>query len=470
MKKTTCFLGILCLLLTFASCDNQATKPTNPTPTNESMMNVSVGDIIKFGAYEQDNNLSNGKEEIEWIVLDVKDGKALIISKYGLDCQPYHATLTDITWETCTLRNWLNTTFYGTAFNTNQQSVIASTTLANEDNPFYETEGGNNTADKVFLLSISEAKQYFASDAARSMTATVYAKAQGAAYEASDRSYWWLRSPGGPSNSAAYVYDVGLVHLGGLGVIFDYFAVRPALWIDLIGTPVLTPMETSKPTATSTRIPVKTATPTATQRPNQIVSSNLAVGDIVKFGFYEQDNNQSNGQEEIEWIVLDKKDGKALLISKYGLDCQPYNTTFTDVTWETCTLRNWLNTTFYTSAFNANQQSKIVAATITNEDNPDYGTEGGNYTTDKVFLLSISEANQYFTSADARILTATAYAEVQGAYADIDGSYWWLRSPGRNSDYATSVDFVGWVDSSSSYFVDSVSIAVRPALWFDLES
>ena len=67
------------------------------------LTNVSVGSIIKFGFYEQDNNSSNGKEEIEWKVLAVDGNKALVISQYALDYQKYNSTYTPITWEECTL-------------------------------------------------------------------------------------------------------------------------------------------------------------------------------------------------------------------------------------------------------------------------------------------------------------------------------------------------------------------------------
>ncbi|MBP3696995.1 MAG: hypothetical protein J6J45_05560, partial [Clostridia bacterium] len=69
---------------------------------------TQVGDYITFGSYEQDNDLSNGKEPIEWLVLDKQDGKVLVISKYALDAKPYNDEYVDVTWETCTLRSWLN--------------------------------------------------------------------------------------------------------------------------------------------------------------------------------------------------------------------------------------------------------------------------------------------------------------------------------------------------------------------------
>ena len=196
---------------------------------------------------------------------------------------------------------------------------------------------------------------------------------------------------------------------------------------------------------------------------------NLQVGDTIAYGTYEQDNNTSNGREAIEWIVLDKKDGKALLISKYALDCQRYNTSEKYVTWETCALRSWLNSTFYTTAFNVNQQSMIASTTLTNPDNPSRGTEGGNNTTDKVFLLSIGDTNQYFSTDSARKCTATAYVKAQGAYEYNNSSYWWLRSPGHDSDYAVYVNNYGSVDYGGLY-VGIDHIAVRPALWINLES
>ena len=183
------------------------------------------------------------------------------------------------------------------------------------------------------------------------------------------------------------------------------------------------------------------------------------------FGTYEQDNNFTNGKEKIEWIVLDKKDGKALIISKYVLDCQPYNTQNNKVTWETCTLRNWLNTTFYTSAFKTNQQSMIATTTLKNEDNPSYGTEGGSSTADKIFLLSIEEAQLYFSGNSKRKTVGTPYAADQSSYS----SNWWLRSPGDYTNFAAIVN----IDGSVNYFghrVNHGTYAVRPALWINLES
>ncbi|HQC54912.1 MAG TPA: DUF6273 domain-containing protein, partial [Clostridia bacterium] len=143
------------------------------------LTNVNVGSTIKFGFYEQDNNTSNGKEEIEWKVLAVDGNKALVISQYALDCQKYNSTYTDTTWEKCSLRTWLNGTFYNAAFGSDHQKMIASSTVTADKNPSYSTSPGNNTTDKVFLLSITEVNKYFSSDSARQCQGTAYCYAQG---------------------------------------------------------------------------------------------------------------------------------------------------------------------------------------------------------------------------------------------------------------------------------------------------
>lgn len=200
----------------------------------EKLKIAKVGDYVAFGAYEQDNNTSNGKEDIEWLVLEVKDGKALVISKYALDCKPYNASYTDVTWETCTLRKWLNKEFINAAFSADEKAMIPTVTVPADKNPDYSTNPGNATQDQVFLLSIAEANKYCSSDSARRCEPTDYAVANGAWESDSGNCWWWLRSPGYVQNFAAIVYDCGDVNF------YDYYylsindiAVRPALWIDL---------------------------------------------------------------------------------------------------------------------------------------------------------------------------------------------------------------------------------------------
>ena len=189
---------------------------------------MKKGDIIKFGNYPQDINGS--KSPIEWLVLDVNENEVLLISRYGLDCKQYHKEYVDITWEDCDLRKWLNNDFIKSAFSEEEAKKIKVSELKNEDNLEYETGGGNNTKDRIFCLSITEAEQYFRSDNERQCKPTVYARKQGV-YDENDCCYWWLRSPGYGQHLAANVGADGALYLGGNYVSYGSFAVRPALRI-----------------------------------------------------------------------------------------------------------------------------------------------------------------------------------------------------------------------------------------------
>ena len=198
--------------------------------TVASVQQYKVGDIIKFGSYVQDYGW---KDPIEWQVLDIHDGKALVISKYGIDYKPYDTRYTDVTWETCTLRKWLNDIFMHFAFSKSERARILSVRVPADKNPKYSTNPGNATQDQIFLLSISEAQKYFGDSPARKCKPTAFAKSNGAWSSSEGNCCWWLRSPGRSQNNAAYVNDDGdLFEFGNL-VYRAYFPVRPALWIDL---------------------------------------------------------------------------------------------------------------------------------------------------------------------------------------------------------------------------------------------
>lgn len=196
-----------------------------------------VGSLIKYGKYEQDNDSSNGIEDIEWIILAKDDNKMLVISDKAIDCKPYHSSYGNTTWEECSLRRWLNDTFVNEAFTTEEQEKILTTNVTADANPDYDTDAGNDTEDKVFLLSIEEANRYFKYDSERQCVSTEYAKANGAyTYENDGASncFWWLRSQGGYSNkSASVVNSDGTVSKYGNAVDDNRDCVRPAMWISL---------------------------------------------------------------------------------------------------------------------------------------------------------------------------------------------------------------------------------------------
>ena len=225
-----------------AQTEEETEASEKPAPTSESkqaaLRKVKAGDIIVFGSYEQDNNASNGKEDIEWLVLEKKDDCMLVISRYALDCQQYNTFYTSVTWETCSLRKWLNETFINNAFSSDEQAIIRDTKVTADKNPVYDTHPGNDTTDKVFLLSITEVNKYFSNDEARKCVPTDYVIAQ-KPWTRNDNSsgrvtcWWWLRSPGINLFGATSVDPAGAIYIHGSGVNGANGTVRPAMWIDL---------------------------------------------------------------------------------------------------------------------------------------------------------------------------------------------------------------------------------------------
>ena len=192
--------------------------------------------------------------------------------------------------------------------------------------------------------------------------------------------------------------------------------------------------------------------------------------ELVTFGRYEQDNISVNGPDAIEWIVLNRQGSKALLLSRYALDCQPYNTRNRKVTWETCTLRKWLNETFLNEAFSPEEQEKILTVTVS-ADKARYSADPGNATQDRIFLLSCAEANQFFASDPERICAPTAYALAQGLSVwgwNDNGCEWLLRTPTETRRETMFVGSDGYIFSFSGYSVKDADHGIRPALWVDL--
>jgi hypothetical protein len=190
----------------------------------------------------------------------------------------------------------------------------------------------------------------------------------------------------------------------------------------------------------------------------------------IKFGNYFINDNKT--KEPIEWRVLKVSNNKALLITKDAIDCKSYNNEFEDITWENCTLRQWLNNEFINQAFSKEEQNKIVLTNISNPNNPEYGTWGGNDTKDKIFLLSIDEVKKYFKDIEDRKCKPTNYAKQQGAWANYGPRYlgncrWWLRSPGGYQDCVAFVNFEGYI-SDNDGIVRRHDTAVRPALYINL--
>lgn len=220
------------------------------------------------------------------------------------------------------------------------------------------------------------------------------------------------------------------------------------------------------------------------------LDAKFSVGNYVTFGTYPQTSSGTDSTP-IEWLVIARDGPKALLISRYALDAQPYNTRCVDMTWEKCSLRKWLNGTFMNKAFSRTEQSAILLTNVDNSSSQVYVDwwvkSDSNNTQDKIFLLSFAEAwrycnakydmyysSKYGENTKPRV-EPTAYAIKNGALTDsdcktVDGKaagWWWLRSPGYNQRCAAQVCPSGALNCDD---VDNTLSSVRPALWVNLDS
>lgn len=380
------------------------------------------GDIIEFGNYYGNT---------EWIVLKREGDILTLLSKDCINQKPYNTEYEDVTWETCSLRKWLNEEYINEAFDGIEQQLIEETTIQNADNSECETEGGHDTKDKIFLLSLEEAEELFTDEDSR--TAEYFGDTKGC--------WWWLRSPGAFSYCAATVGSFGTVNCIGLDVDHECGAIRPAFQLNLSN---LTNLELKSNLIGTNR----------KQRDvNQelVKIQNASVGEWVEYGSY---------LGTTTWIVLKKEEGKALLLAKDAVRYGPYNNEYEyeDNTWENCSLRTWLNDTYLNCAFNEEEREQIEKTDVKNVDNPENGTEGGADTEDRVFLLSIEEVEEYFNNDESRQATNT----------DGEDCWWWLRSPGITTGLAVGVNSDGSV-SYGGTLVDNSYGAVRPALWVNLD-
>ncbi len=428
---------------------------------------VQVGQSLFYGHYP--NNTDDSL--IEWLVLDVDrtNHKALLVSRRALDCRSYNDTDGDTTWENCSLRAWLNSAFISEAFTSREQTAVLDTMVDNGPSQCggeWETVGGNDTRDRLFLLSCSEVLAYFGTDRDRICEPTEYAVRQGSLSGMdTDAVFWYLRSPGLYQNNTACVDRGGTITYN---KSVESFSIRPAMWVrldesDMDIQPVIDP-------------------------------AGIAARDIIPFGHYPQ---TASGMDRtpIEWLVLetDPEGHKALLLSLFGLDAKPYHEEYGNVSWEKCSLRAWLNSEFFREAFSAAEQEAVLFTEVGNGENQGYdweslgktNTDGGNDTRDRVFLLSFREAGRYFgveysgiegsaeNTASRMLLTPYAlardafYNKTEALTERRSTGRWWLRSPGMDRSDAAFVEFNG---SMLSFHVDESSISVRPAIWIDLES
>jgi hypothetical protein len=384
--------AVLCLSFLIPVCS--AGSHESPKEAVE-LTKASLGDIVVFG-------------DIRWYVIAKTETGCTLLSEKPVIKMPFNEAgyQTIDTWDKSTLRAWLNEKFYNT-FTEEEKALIEKTHNINSDNKEYGTPGGDDTDDYIFLLSVDEAN---ALDSKVLRCGYWYDM---------DNQWWWLRSPGVNDSYAAYVGNNSdgknrIDSYGDVGSNF-YGAVRPALNLHFADGIVSEGIN---------RTP-------AEEEKELTAIADSEVGDVVAFGRY-------------TWYVTDKTDGICTLLCQGMAANKAYNDKRTDITWENCSLRRWLNEDFYNSKFSEGEKAAIVTThnTFTEDDSP-YEMDCGNDTDDKVYLFTYTESKT--VSDDVREC----------------GIEWWLRSPGKRQDRAVYI--LGRSANLMGCEAD-LSVGVRPAI------
>lgn len=202
-----------------------------------SWHNAKRGEIIEFGRYPF--GAGGEVQPIRWVVLGRSDCGLLALALYGLDVRSYHVKEDNITWQDCDLRRWLNADFCRCAFSEDELARIAETEVYNDDNEEFETYGGEDTRDRLFVLSVYEFDEFCAGEEYAAAQPTPYARRILEKYGDSETEeqdaggWWWLRTPGSEEDFAMEVGGFGEVGAEGTPVQWSGGLVRPALQLKL---------------------------------------------------------------------------------------------------------------------------------------------------------------------------------------------------------------------------------------------
>lgn len=225
---------------------------------NEINWDLNNDVIINGSKYHKTENNYFKYEPIKWRVLHYENSEAFLLADAILDSQPYHSENEEIDWEKSSIRAWLNNEFINKAFSNEENKAINTVELINKDNFKYGTQGGKNTSDKLFLLSLSEvdeteeSKEYgFWDKKTRKCKNDNFSE---------ETYFWWLRSPGNSSHDAAGVYYYGWVFGYGYDVQEPAGGIRPALYLNLSSSDLFSYARTISSEGTEDAVPYNTKT------------------------------------------------------------------------------------------------------------------------------------------------------------------------------------------------------------------
>ena len=442
-----CAVGIVVVFSMFI--DRLPPPPPPPTPTPEattfptSSPGPQVGDHIFLGHFEQDGDLGNGPEPIEWQVLAVDGGKVLALSKYGLEYRAYHSNGNN-SWRQSELREYLAGEFYDSAFNMREKLKI--------EKAIKENKG----LDPVFCLSEDEVYAFFPNETpadwkTRICEPTVFAIENHVVPEDHDSGAWWLRTPG-ENGKVVCVRGINPTNqengaLPGAVLGSGYYAngsnvlVRPAIWFSI----------------------------------NLDSGDFPEVGEVVEFGAFLQSKSASDewNRDAIRWIVLSRDDKTALLLSESGLTYKQISADDQTIRlpWEQTDLYIWL-----TEVFCDDYRNNREGAFTEEERKVILQSAGKEF---EVSILSKDEAEKFFADPKERICKPTAYAGYicennpasdggQQPTPKYTGDHWWLCSNGTDHCSFMTVDNNGNIKINGTQ-QDYSGIMVRPAIWISIE-
>ena len=449
---------MLSCIFIFVSCGKGAAKKEilDTASTDASMLNDPLASfkIVKFGKYEQDGNTNNGKEDIEWLVIDENDDRKLLLSKYVLDAVPYDNDITisedsnrnnPCKWDKSYLRSWLNKQFFEDAFNDSEKSTMLSNLVESGkvygvNNSYTSDDMGTATNDMVYVLSKDEIRKYLGfevnghsdkylasptkfalsqlNNENKNHQMAVWHKEKEYGDKYSEYAEYWVRSPGYLYTMSDYEYTALIVEKDGhlSNRTYPYYVydkkvneeqvierehyylrgIRPVISIKNVdnnksdGKTKITDENNS----TAYLINDIDKMRMVSDYDNSLI---FTAFDEVLFGSYEQDGNIQNGKEPIEWLLLCRDDNKALLVSKHILDYMEYSVSLDrHITWKESSLRAYANNSFYNSAFGDKDKLVILSNKYMNYDNPVYSSSEESETIDKVAILSFDEIMKYF--------------------------------------------------------------------------
>lgn len=434
---------------------------------------VYPGALLEFGRYplQRDHVL----RPLVWYVISVEDNEAVLITDQCVDCRPFHSRRGHITWASSDIRTWLNTVFFDRAFSKEEAEVVVNTALCNSSYNEFGISGGRDTVDKVYLLSPDEARSLFANWRDLATTATEFAEERGSETDIDGQCFWWLRTPGRVDDAISYVEPGGYIHdYDGRTAVSEGYSVRPVIRIRLKRR-YRDSLERETQRARKQAADLKERSEQAAkdeeerakrkQEEEERIAFNKeeeeraaksgytpfestpSIGQIVLFGRYPDES-------PIRWRVLSVDGTTATLISVDTVSRRPFAYDASRSRWTESLLKEWLNGDFLEHSFTPTERAAILRRS---------DTAISSQNSEKVFILSVEEAEQLFSSNEDRIAYPSEYA-IESEDLLVDRQSWWLRDNGSFGDTFVSTVMPNGKILRIGLSCSDSGVSVRPAI------